>query len=122
MVLRCLVLATLLLCAACEPATAPSLGQDPGAAKAKAPELDPTYASAAKALERGHVDEAFELCKPSDAGVVKTPDCHRVLGVVYKQRGDKQAACASFLAYQRAPHVRDLPSIERMIKNLGCAP
>lgn len=120
-----LSLVPLMLWCACEPTSQPSdAGADQTTAQAKpqAPTLDPTYARAAQALERGQVDEAFELCKPDEAGVVKPEDCHRVLGVIYKQRGDKPAACKSLQAYQRSPTARDLPSITRMIKNLGCAP
>lgn len=118
-------LALLLCWSACEPTSGPSDGgadQAPAQIKPPAPALDPTYALAAQALERGQIDEAFELCKPDAAGVVKPVDCHRVLGVIYKQRGDKPAACERFKAYAQSPTARDLPSITRMIKNLGCAP
>lgn len=75
------------------------------------------FEKANKALINGEVEQALMLCQE---GVAQGEmPCHRLLGIAYKQKGDKQKACAEFKLAVKLddPHML---TIKRYQKHLRC--
>lgn len=75
--------------------------------------------TASKLLFSGEIDEAIAMCQ--DALALGEHDCHKVMALAYKQKGDTKLACAHFaLARTHSPHIA--AGITRQMEALKCEP